>query len=215
MKADNTPILWSFRRCPYAMRARMAIHASGVSVELREILLRDKPPAFLATSEKGTVPVLVTANRVIDESLDIMMWALTQRDPHGWLRMPEDGHDLIDESDGPFKAALDRTKYAVRYPDDDPEIAREQALNFLRLLEGRLSANDGAGLFGSAPTLADIAILPFVRQFAHIDRPWFDAQGLPFVVAWLDRFLASAAFAAIMSKYPPWQTGQAPVLFPQ
>ncbi|MBU2487130.1 MAG: glutathione S-transferase N-terminal domain-containing protein, partial [Alphaproteobacteria bacterium] len=110
------PVLYSFRRCPYAMRARLAVASAGVEVELREILLRDKPAAFLAASPSATVPCLVTDSGVIDESLDVMLWALTQNDPEGWLQMPEAGHDWITRADGPFKQALDRTKYANRYP---------------------------------------------------------------------------------------------------
>ena len=196
------------------MRARLAIRASGVSVELREILLRDKPEAFLAASAKGTVPVLATQDRVIDECRDIMLWTLAENDPDDWLAMSPEGFDLVDQNDGPFKAALDRTKYAARYPDDDPNVARETAMAFLRVLEKRLETHGGKGLCADKLTFADIAILPFVRQFANIDRAWFDAQNLNLVMNWLDRFLASSDFNAIMQKHPPWQEGQEPVVFP-
>ena len=206
------PILWTFRRCPYAMRARLAIDASRVQVMLREILLRDKPAAFLATSPKGTVPVMDTGDRVIAESRDIMLWALAQNDPDGWLDMPQTGHDLIDLCDGPFKSALDHTKYAVRFPDLDPIAERAKATDFLRELDGRLAVTPF--LLGSQRRMVDMAIAPFVRQFAQIDRVWFDAQGIAHVARWLAEFTGSDRFARIMRKYPPWQSGQDQVLFP-
>ncbi len=206
------PILWSFRRCPYAMRARLAIRSSGVRVCLREIVLRDKPHRFLATSPKGTVPVLDTDHEVLEESRDIMIWALSRSDPDGWLDMPPEGNTLIDMCDGPFKTALDHTKYAVRFPDLDEAEEREKAMIFLRTLNDRLGTT--CFLMGPRRTLADMAILPFVRQFANTDRAWFDGCRLTPLTAWLDDFLESDAFAAIMRKYPPWQEGQDRVLFP-
>ncbi|SDF06825.1 glutathione S-transferase [Sulfitobacter delicatus] len=204
-----TPILYSFRRCPYAMRARVALSASGTQVYLREVVLRDKPEAFLAASPTATVPCLVADNGPIDESLDIMKWALAQNDPEGWLDMPDAGHDWIARADGPFKDALDRTKYATRYPEEDPEEQRSNAAEFLQDLDAQL--NDW--IF-DRPTLADYAILPFVRQFAFIDKTWFDAQDWPALHHWLDRFLASERFESIMTKYPQWQPGDAPISFP-
>ena len=209
----DLPILWSFRRCPYAMRARLAIQSSGQPVALQEILLKDKPAPFLAASPKGTVPVLHDGDHVIEESRDVMLWALSRADPEGWLDMPEEGFALIDECDGPFKAALDHTKYAVRYPDLDEAAEREKALTFLRRLDTRLQ--ETTFLMGNRRTLADMAILPFVRQFANTDRVWFDAQGLKALVIWLDEFLASDRFRGVMAKYPPWQDGQDQVIFPQ
>ena len=206
------PILWTFRRCPYAMRARLAIHSSGVEVELREILLKNKPEPFRAASPKATVPVVVDASRVIEESRDVMLWALTKNDPEGWLDMPAEGTALIDRNDGPFKAALDHTKYAVRYPDLDMPTERQKALDILKDLDQRLA--NAPFLFGQTPKLADMAILPFVRQFANIDRVWFDSQDLTQVTVWLDRFLASDRFAAVMPKFSPWRAGQPPVIFP-
>ena len=194
------------------MRARLAIHSSGLQVELREILLRAKPTEFLATSPKGTVPVVDVGGRVIAESRDIMLWALAQNDPENWLDMPQTGHDLIDTSDGPFKTALDHTKYAVRYPDLDPIAERAKALDFLRDLDARLTITPF--LLGPQRRMVDIAILPFVRQFANIDRAWFDAQGLDGVARWLTTFTRSERFAQVMQKYPPWQSGQDQVLFP-
>jgi len=202
------PVLYSFRRCPYAMRARLAIASAGQDVELREIVLRDKPAAFLSTSPSGTVPCLVVADGVIDESLDVMIWALKQNDPEGWLTMPEAGHDWIARADGPFKDALDRTKYANRYPELDPAEQRGVAAGFLSELDDTI----GQWIFDH-PTLADFAILPFVRQFAFIDKDWFDAQPWPTLQGWLDRFLISDRFAHIMEKYPQWQEGDPPTFF--
>ena len=206
------PTLWSFRRCPYAMRARLAIQSSQQQVTLREIVLRDKPAPFLAASAKGTVPVLQLSDRVIDESRDIMIWVLTQNDPESWLDMPQVGMDLIATCEGPFKQALDHTKYAVRFPDLDTAEQREKAMVFLRVLNERLEKTPY--LMGGQIRLADMAILPFVRQFANTDRLWFDAQNLGPLTAWLDAFLVSDRFARIMTKYAPWQDGQDDVLFP-
>jgi glutathione S-transferase len=198
------PILWSFRRCPYAMRARLALASSEVPYEHREILLRDKPVEFLTISPKATVPVMQTGDRVIDESLDIMLWALEQNDPQGWLLGSSDGsaemRDLIAQADGPFKTALDRYKYASR--DIGAPTERANAATFL------LKLNDILGeqpfLFGARPTLPDMAILPFVRQFAHVDIDWFAAQNWDAVIGWLDAFKSSERFGVIMKKYPTW-----------
>lgn len=204
-----TPILYSFRRCPYAMRARLAIAAAGIQMELREVVLRDKPLAFLAASPSGTVPCLFTDGGVIDESLDIMKWALARNDPNHWLDMPNQGWDLIARADGPFKDALDRTKYASRHLDSDPLEQREIAAAFLTTLDQQITTN----VFDH-PTIADFAILPFVRQFAFIDKAWFDAQDWPDLHGWLERFLASDAFGKIMQKYPQWVEGDAVTAFP-
>ncbi len=201
------PILYSFRRCPYAMRARLAIASAGVQVELREIVLRDKAPALLAASPKGTVPVLVLPDRVLEESYDIMRWALGRADPEGWLAGQDDG--LIAACDGGFKTALDGYKYGR----DTPEIARETASGFLRGLDETLSRQPF--LSGRQNGLSDMATITFIRQFANVDRAWFDAQNWPNLRQWLDNFLASPRFAAMMQKYPKWQQGDAPVLFPE
>ncbi|WP_299421349.1 glutathione S-transferase [uncultured Shimia sp.] len=205
------PVLYSFRRCPYAMRARLAVAVSGVAVELREVLLRDKAPAFLETSPSGTVPCLKVEDHVIDESLDVMTWALQKSDPEGWLNMPELGHELIAEADGPFKAALDHTKYHTRYPELDPEESRATAMAFLSKLDQQIG--DKLWLFGDAPSLADMAILPFVRQFAFINKPRFDADAGSNLSRWLEAFIASDRFAAIMPKLPMWREGDASLRF--
>lgn len=195
-----TTLLYSFRRCPYAMRARLALlYAAGPQVALREVVLRDKPDAFLRASPSGTVPCLVLPDRVIDESLDIMVWAFGSSDPLGLSTMPPQGWAWIERCDGPFKYDLDRTKYSSRYPDLDATVSRDRAAAFLQDL------NDQIGTFIlDRPSLADLAIAPFVRQFAFIDKPWFDAQNWPRLQHWLNRFLTSDGFASIMGKYPPW-----------
>ncbi len=189
----------------------MAVLSAGLEVELREIKLKDKPQAFLDTSPSATVPNLQAGDLSFDESLDIMLWALGQSDPHGMLNMPEIGKTLIAQNDGPFKAALDHTKYAVRYPDLDPLSERAKASDFIQSLETQLAAQ--AFLTGGRATLADIAIFPFVRQFALIDPAWFDAQPWPHVIRWLDGFLRSADFQKAMTKVPVWDDGPRPYLF--
>ena len=200
-------ILYSFRRCPYAMRARMALAASGLPVRVREVLLRDKPPEMLAASPKGTVPVLVrTDGGVIDESLDIMHWALAQNDPEGWLRAdPAETARLIAQNDGPFKHALDRYKYADRHKTDGAA-HRGAAMEILADLAARLEANGGQ-LLGAGPTLADIALFPFVRQFAATDEDFWASHAAASVQGWLAGHAASPRFAAIMAKLPPWKSG--------
>ncbi|SLN66019.1 hypothetical protein PEL8287_03649 [Roseovarius litorisediminis] len=208
----NTPILWSFRRCPYAMRARLAIASAGITVDLREVILRDKPAEFLADSPSATVPCLQSGGKVIDESFDIMLWALAQNDPEGWLEMPAQGFDLVCDCDGPFKTALDRYKYVTRHKDVDIGFEQHRAGFFLHTLDGLLARH--SCLFGAGPTLADMAILPFVRQFAHVDLAWFTAQPWPHVIRWLDAFKSSRRFVAVMTKYPAWQPGAAMAWFP-
>jgi len=202
----SRPVLYSFRRCPYAMRARLALDASGLEVEHREILLRAKPQAMLEVSEKGTVPILVLDDgRVIDESLDVMLWALDRNDPEHWLEGRETSLDLIATCDGEFKPHLDRYKYATRYDDADPLEHRAAASEFLTLLDGRLQA--GLSLTGDTDRLADFGIFPFVRQFANTDRDWFEAQSWAALKAWLDRHLESDRFARVMVKHPLWSDG--------
>jgi glutathione S-transferase len=196
----NTPLLYTFRRCPYAIRARLAIAAAGATVQEHEISLRNKPAAMLAISPKGTVPVLQLADGlVLEQSLDIMRWALRAHDPENWLHgdTPEGGA-LIETSDGEFKQALDRYKYANRFPEQPAAAHRDYAMPFLHTLEARLAAKEF--LLADYVTFADAAIFPFVRQFAAVDRDWFDASGLRHLAAWLTWWESSALFAQVMQK---------------
>ena len=207
------PILYSFRRCPYAMRARMALVASGAAVELREVLLKDKPPELVAASPKATVPVLVLSDgRVIEESLDVMQWALVQSDPLGWLEGTALDSDWISECDGDFKHWLDCYKYAERYPEHTAEDYRQKAESFIQKLEDRLSVSDWMG--GGAAHAVDVALFPFIRQFAGVDPSWWQSAPYPSVRRWLENWLNSALFSAIMAKYPRWESGQAGERFP-
>lgn len=198
------PVLYSFRRCPYAMRARLALTASRQDCTLREVVLRDKPAEMLELSPKGTVPVLhLPDGQVLEQSLDIMRWTLARQDPEGWLS-PETGsvtemEALIAECDGAFKHHLDRYKYAVRYgPETDPLYHRDEGAIFLKRLNERLK--DQAQLFGTRASLADFAIFPFVRQFANTGREWFDAQPLADLQAWLSGHLDSDLFQNVMRR---------------
>ena len=217
MSVNRLPILFSFRRCPYAMRARLAIASSQQQCELREVVLRSKPQELFDASAKGTVPVLqLPDNTVIDESFDIMLWALAQDDPDSWLQ-PEQGSldqmlALVAENDGMFKGHLDRYKYPVRYDLDSGIADRDAGATWLRTLNDRLVLS--TYLFGSRPALADMAIAPFVRQYAHTDREWFRAQDWSALCRWLDTFLESATFMRIMQKYTLWTPGQQVVVFP-
>lgn len=225
MSLSDLPVLYSFRRCPYAMRARLAIAVSGTACQLREVVLRDKPEAMLLASPKGTVPVVLTVDgEVIDESLDIMRWALTRNDPGRWLQ-PEQGDasemlELIGRNDSDFKRDLDRYKYPDRHShrEDFTDAAdysarhRASAAQCLQELDARI-ARQGY-LMGARPCLADMAIAPFVRQFAQVDRDWFDAQPWPALSQWLADWMASPLLASIMHKYPAWTPESEPVRFP-
>lgn len=204
------PILYSFRRCPYAMRARMALRAAGIAVELREVKLAAKPQELIASSPKATVPVLVLADgTVVDESLAIMRWALAQSDPEDWLA--GDDPALIAVNDGVFKHHLDRAKYPGRYDEDGVTDHRAEGVALLAPLETRLAR--ATFLCGPTRSLTDIALFPFIRQFAAIDPAWFAAQPLPHLQDWLERHAASPIFAAIMPKFAPWRAGDAPIRF--
>lgn len=206
------PVLYSFRRCPYAIRARMALIYSSINVELREVLLRDKPKSMLAASAKGTVPVLLLPDgRVLDQSRDIMLWALESSDPQQWYNeaLAEPVNCLIDCNDNQFKAHLDHYKYWDRFPEQPQQFYRAQAEKFLLQLEGYLENN--SYLLADRITLADIALFPFIRQFAYVDKPWFDQAPYPRLQAWLEKFLQSELFAAAMNKLPPWQEGDSAV----
>lgn len=191
--------LYSFRRCPYAMRARMALRYSGVPVEIVEVSLKAKPAQMLAISPKGTVPVLDAGGQVIDESLEIMRWAMAQNDPDDWL-LGGDSRiaELIEANDQVFKVHLNRYKYAERYPEQPMEVYRAEGALFLQQLDELLEGRDY--LLSGHPSLADIALLPFVRQFAHVDRDWFAQTPYARLQAWLQRFLESELLTGIMKK---------------
>ena len=206
------PILYSFRRCPYAMRARMAIWASGSAVSLREVVLRNKPAALVEASPKATVPVLVLANgSVIEESIAIMDWALEQNDPKSWGDATPDTAALISACDEGFKGWLDKYKYADRHPEQSAVHYREQAEGFIADLEQRLSEQRWLG--GGQATRADVAVFPFVRQFAGVDPTWWLNAPYPAVRTWLNDWLVSDTFTGVMVKYPPWQPDAPEVMF--
>ena len=198
------PILYSYRRCPYAMRARMALKYAGIAVEHREIALRDKPRAMLLASPKGTVPVLCLGDQVIDQSLDIMQWALTQSDPNGWKNADESlARDWIEINDGPFKKLLDQYKY----PNRHPELKQDDVLNaamelMLKPIESALSSSQF--LLGNQITWVDVAIFPFIRQFSMVNPEEFAKLPLPATQKWLKHHLESALFQAVMEKHPTW-----------
>jgi glutathione S-transferase len=199
------------------MRARLALLASGQVCELREVVLAHKPAALLQVSAKGTVPVLIDGHGlVIDQSLDIMLWALRRNDPHQWLSangVPlAQMLALIAPCDGAFKFHLDRYKYPHRFGLNDASMHREQGAHYLSALNARLLAH--AHLTGELQSLADMAIAPFVRQFAHTDPLWFGAQPWPALQSWLAAFEDSRNYQQVMVKYAPWAPGQPPVLFP-
>lgn len=209
------PILYSFRRCPYAIRARMSLCYAQVKVELREVVFRNKPQAMLDASSKGTVPTLVLEDGcVIDESKDIMYWALAQQGADTWLvdsqRAEIDA--LFEGNDGAFKAHLDHYKYADRYPEFSAGVYRKRGEAFLQNLEQRLQQS--AYLLGDKMCLADVAIFPFIRQFAMVDKAWFDQSDYKQLQYWLQGFLESELFTTVMSKYPAWQKGDDITVFP-
>lgn len=199
------PILYSYRRCPYAMRARMALNVAKIDVEIREITLRDKPAHMLQVSPKGTVPVLVLPDgRVLEQSLDIMLWALKMHDPKGWLHAnhPE-AMQLIASNDADFKQTLDRYKYPERYPEYPQTEYRTRGELFLQQLENALQAQPY--LLGQQHCVADIAIFPFIRQFVAVDAAWFSQSSYVGLRRWLEGWVQSDLFASIMQKYPVYQ----------
>jgi glutathione S-transferase len=213
MSESALPVLYSFRRCPYAMRARLALHVSGLAYEHREVVLKHKPAHMLALSPKGTVPVLwlrsAAGEQVLEQSVDIMLWALRQQDPLGWLPGAAAGMDeamaLITHNDGPFKRHLDRYKYPNRSGLESGQADRDAAADWLFSLNARLASQ--AYLAGGQWGLTDAAIAPFVRQYAHTDPSWFAAQPWDALARWLSAFEGSALFEAIMHKHAPWQEG--------
>jgi len=215
------PILYTFRRCPYAIRARMTLSYAKITLEHREVLLSEKPRSMLMASAKGTVPVLVLPDgSVIDESAEIMHWALDQHDPHSWWRQEHatTALALVDENDFQFKVHLDHYKYADRFPAQPQSHYRGEAEKFLLKLEQRLDTH--RYLQNDRPGFSDVAIFPFVRQFAFVDKPWFDQASYPKLQHWLQSFLDSDLFKNVMAKIPLWQEGPEPhtgarALFPQ
>ena len=211
---NNLPILYSFRRCPYAMRARMAIHISGQKCELREVLLRNKPPSMLEYSAKGTVPVLILQDgKVIDESLDVIDWALNLNDPDDWQRSKdkEKTKELIKINDGEFKYHLDRYKYSKRYDNEDPEFHRKKCLKFIESVNNEL--NNSKYIFDDNISYADIVLLPFIRQFRIADIEWFDSLPYDNLKKWLSSFLDSSLLHSIMKKYDLWKEGDKSIVF--
>ncbi|MFK3642423.1 glutathione S-transferase [Pseudomonas protegens] len=205
MSTLQTPgaTLYSFRRCPYAMRARLALRYAGVPMRIVEVSLKAKPAEMLALSAKGTVPVLALEDRVIDESLEIMHWALAQHDPEDWRLTADPTAQaqmaaLIAENDQVFKVHLNRYKYAERYPEAPMEHYRAQGEAFLARLDSLLQQR--RYLLAEHPSLADMALLPFVRQFAHVDREWFAQTPYRSLQEWLQEQLESELFLAVMAK---------------
>ena len=207
--------LYSFRRCPYAMRARLGLLFAEMPVALREITLKSKPEPMLAISPKGTVPVLQTSDgTVIEESFDIMMWALEHNDPHALLDADvlHQANALIEKNDNEFKQWLDRYKYADRHLDMTQTEYRQRGEVFLQELETLLTQS--TYLLGNSITIADIGIMPFVRQFAHVDRDVFYGLPYPKLQLWLQNWLEHPSFLQVMTKFQPWQEGDDVVMFP-
>lgn len=215
MTAYSLSCLYSFRRCPYAMRARLGLLFADLPVALREITLKNKPAKMLAISPKGTVPVLQLADGVvIEESREIMEWALEQQDPQELLnpKTLHQGNTLIEQNDQEFKHWLDRYKYADRHLEMTQTEYRQKGEAFLQILEALLTKN--TYLLGDSVTIADIGIMPFVRQFAHVDRDVFYSLPYPKLQIWLKNWLAHPLFIQAMTKFQPWQDGDEPVIFP-
>nr|WP_286089042.1 glutathione S-transferase [Pseudomonas sp. MWU13-3659] len=196
-------ILYSFRRCPWAMRARLALHYAQCDVQVREVKMKEKPPELLALSPKGTVPVLDTGAGVLEESLDIMRWALDRHDPEDWRLQADSAaarlaDTLIARNDSTFKAQVNLYKYAERYPEHTRAHYRQQAEPWLAELEGMLDGRPY--LLADHPSLADAALLPLMRQFAGVEPEWFAEAAYPRLRSWLQGWLASDLFKAVMAK---------------
>lgn len=215
----SLPRLYSFRRCPYAIRARLGLLFAELKVELREVVLKNKPAQMLAISPKGTVPVLQLADAesserlVIEESREIVEWALRQNDLQGLLSTDlVAANTLINQNDNEFKHWLDRYKYADRHPELTQSEYRQQGEVFLQVLEQLLAKNKY--LLGSNISIADIGIMPFVRQFAHVDQEVFYSLPYPNLQQWLRDWLEHPVFQHVMIKFQPWQEGHEIVVFP-
>ena len=209
----NLPCLYSFRRCPYAMRARMALAYSAVRVELREIKLNDMPQELLLISPKSTVPVLhLPDGTILEQSLDIMHWALSISDPQHWLLDDSRSAELIRQNDEVFKALLDAYKYADRFPQLSQLEHRNNAEFFLHLLENKLVGHPY--LLGDRLTITDVAIMPFIRQFAGVEPQWFEQCRYTAVRRWLSLQIESNLFKTVMVKNAFWHPGDKTVYFP-
>ena len=200
-----TPTLYSYRRCPYAMRARMALKYAGIQVEHREIELHNKPQSMLQLSPKGTVPVLRMNDLVLDQSLDILHWALQQSDPHGWREVDESiANSWVEKNDGPFKTLLDQYKYPNRFPELEPEAVLDEALQVM-LIPMEQTLQNFQYLMGGRLTWVDVAIFPFIRQFSMVDPKRFEQLPIPAVKKWLNHQLESELFDSVMQKHPTWK----------
>ena len=201
----NSMILYSYRRCPYAMRARMALKYAGIEVEHREIELRNKPQSMLLASPKGTVPVLCVDNLVLDQSLDIMHWAISQSDPEGWGSVDSViAQAWVAKNDGPFKVLLDQYKYPNRYPELDQAVVLNEALQIMLLpMEQALQVTQY--LMGDKLTWVDVAIFPFIRQFSMVDAKKFEQLPISATKKWLSQQLNSELFQSVMHKHPVWR----------
>ena len=208
------PILYTFRRCPYAMRARFAIRSSKIIVEIREIKLQEKPLEFLKLSPKGTVPVLITNSGVVlEESLDIIYWALNKNDPHKWLAKGKLENQeiikLLDDLENKFKPNLDKYKYPSRFSGVDQFFHRDKNLCFLKKLNCYLENNKSLNC--EHLSLLDYAIFPFVRQFRNVDQDWFDKLNFIFLNKWINQIIDSKDFSSIMKKFKKWEPNDVPI----
>ena len=208
------PILYTFRRCPYAMRARFAIRSSKIKVEIREIKLKEKPSEFLNLSPKGTVPVLITnSGEVLEESLDIIYWALNKNDPHKWLAKGKLENreiiKLLDDLENKFKPNLDKYKYPSRFSGVDQYFHRDKNLCFLKKLNSYLENNKSLNC--EHLSLLDYAIFPFVRQFRNVDQEWFDKLNFIFLNKWINQIIDSKDFSSIMKKFKKWEPNDVPI----
>jgi len=212
----NYPILYSFIRCPYAMRARMILKLADIKCELREVRLNNKPKHMLEASPKGTVPVLILEDKIIDESIDIVNWALNITNVfEGNIKQDQINltEELIDLFDDKFKYHLDRYKYSNRYEDVDVEHHQNECLNILKKLETIIDGTNW--IFGDSISKLDILILPFIRQFRIADQEWFDSQqNIPGIQRVLMNFLDSNIFKSVMNKYEEWCEGSDKIYFP-
>lgn len=209
----DLPVLYSLRNCPFAMRARIAIYKSQRPVLLRDIVLSDKPPEMLSASPKGTVPVIVTPDgKVIEESLEVMLWALAQSDPDDLLFCADEAQfgialNLIHIFDNEFKPCLENYKCAKRYSEPNLTQCRQACEKYIQQLEALLITH--SYFIADRESLADIALLPFIRQFARVERQWYREAPYPHLKHWLNRYLQSKMFSKVMTQYPLWlETGE-------